>query len=484
MKRYPSNKPIILIISNESSFSFGIKNILAEKCCLHLAFTLQDGARTSTLLNPDLALLDSRLLEREGESQQALPSFGADTAIIAETGSNSRSAFELIRTVSLCSAPDPARNGDGLLAVVAQALSAACPSKMDSRGIRERIVGQSREMQCVWEQVKSFAPTDLPILLQGETGTGKELFAKAIHQRSTYRHGSLVTIDCTTLPDELFESELFGHKKGSFTGAHKDKPGRILEAHQGTLFLDELSALSLSGQAKLLRLVDERRFAPLGHVGARQDCLDTRFISATNIPLDKAILRGDFRMDLYYRLNGVTIDLPPLRDRGSDVELLSEYFVDRYRQKYGRHHLELSGAAKEILCLYSWPGNIRELQQVLAAAVVVAKDQIMPCHLPIKCDKASTATMETHFSFRLGFRCNLESPLNLNHIKESAGREVERKVIQEVCKRKHLSQRELAKYLGIDPKTLRSRLRELEMDSGGKPPKSDDLLAADSLPLR
>lgn len=334
------------------------------------------------------------------------------------------------------------------------------PSLLKRAGVREKIIGSSPAICRVWELVEKFAPTDIPVVLQGETGTGKELLAWALHELSEREKGNLVPIDCTTLPEELFESELFGHQKGSFTGAAADKRGRVVAAEGGTLFFDELSTLSLNSQTKLLRLVEQRAFTPLGAETGGQR-VDARFISATNLVLTKEIQKGTFRSDLFYRLNGVTIEVPPLRQRSGDVELLCRHFVSQFGHKYRKAHLELSDSAMDALCSYSWPGNVRELQRILSVAVVMANDQILPSHLSF-CSEWRIADASDLSGRRLSIDLpyDLDSPLNLNQVKEYVGQEAERHIIHHIRARQKWNQKDLARFLNVDPKTLRARLRE------------------------
>jgi transcriptional regulator with GAF, ATPase, and Fis domain len=341
---------------------------------------------------------------------------------------------------------------------------AAAPGPLFSA--RKRIIGESPALRSALRQVEQFGPTDIPLVLEGESGTGKELFAQAIHEVSPQARGRLVTLDCGTIPEELAESELFGYHAGAFTGAVKDRLGRVAWADGGTLFIDELTVLSLSAQAKLLRLIEQQTFVPLGAPDCRPRSVQTRFVSATNVALRAAVTRGVFRRDLYHRLNGFTIELPPLRERGRDVELLAEHFLGKFRDQFGKPELEIAPAALELLRLYPWPGNVRELQRVLAAAAVIADRAIAPEHLPAAVAGASHAA-ESLLRLSAHLQPALASEIDLKHVKERAGRAAERELIVALQQRTHLNQRELARLLGVDPKTLRSRLKEMPQESHG-----------------
>jgi DNA-binding NtrC family response regulator len=245
-----------------------------------------------------------------------------------------------------------------------------------------QLIGQSRVMLDVHELVRRVAPTDSTILIVGESGTGKELLANGIHAASSRRNRPMVSLDCSTLAPGLLESELFGHVKGSFTGAIVSKPGLLETANHGTLFLDEVSSLTLETQGKLLRTLESGEIKPVGGVTTRT--VDIRLVAATNRDLSQMVAAKTFREDLYYRLNVVPIHLPPLRERGTaDVDALLRYFLARYRTAARRGPDRFSPAAGERLAQYSWPGNVRELKNLVERLVVTADDDtIREHHLP------------------------------------------------------------------------------------------------------
>ncbi len=234
----------------------------------------------------------------------------------------------------------------------------------------ENIIGNSRQMREVLRLVDKVTDFNVPILIEGESGTGKELVAKAIHYNGPRRDRAFIIQNCSAISDTLLESELFGHVRGAFTGAHQDRKGLFEEADQGTLFLDEIGDMSPSMQAKLLRAIQEGEIRPVG--GKRVIRVDVRIISATNIDLKEAVRRGTFREDLYYRLNGVTIQIAPLRERREDILALAEHFLDLFSSEIGMPRKRLSQAAKRLLLSYSWPGNVRELENTIKNACVIA----------------------------------------------------------------------------------------------------------------
>jgi Nif-specific regulatory protein len=241
----------------------------------------------------------------------------------------------------------------------------------------ENIIGQSKRMQEVFAAVISVAASRATVLLRGESGTGKEMIARAIHLAGKRADHPMITVNCAALPETLLESELFGHRKGSFTGAVEERKGRFEEAGGGTIFLDEIGDIPLSTQVKLLRVLQERKFERLGE--NRTIAVDVRIIAATNADLEKMVEDGKFREDLYYRLNVIPLFLPPLRDRREDIVPLLEHFVERYNREHGKN-VSFSAEAVELLLEYRWPGNVRELENLVERTVVMAKSPIVQAH--------------------------------------------------------------------------------------------------------
>lgn len=255
------------------------------------------------------------------------------------------------------------------------------PQNLENRKEIFSIIGESIEIKLLFEKIKKIANTPTNVLLLGETGTGKELFARAIHESSYRKKRPFVAINCASLPENLLESELFGFVKGAFTGATTDKKGLLEIADGGTVFLDEIGDLPLSLQAKLLRVLEDKEIRPLGSVISKK--VDLRFISATNKDLIEAVKESKFREDLFFRLNVITIHIPPLRERGKDMEILAHHFMRKFAIKMGKNLKKIDPQAIKLLYKHSWPGNIRELQNVIEQAVVFCEtDTILPENLP------------------------------------------------------------------------------------------------------
>jgi DNA-binding NtrC family response regulator len=305
------------------------------------------------------------------------------------------------------------------------------------------LIGESPVMHKVMNRLERVADTETSILIAGETGTGKELVAQALHKRSRRRKRPFVAVNCAALPDALLESELFGHKRGAFTDAKTEHRGLFLQAHGGTLFFDEIGDIPLSLQPKLLRSLEERSVRPIG--GTSEVAFDVRIIAATNRDIETAIEEGRFREDLYYRINVIQIDLPPLRERGTDILLLARHFVEQFAIRSNKHITGISNAASEKLLNYTWPGNVRELRNTIERAVVLTGyEKISVDDLPekIRDYKATRFLVES------------DNPSELVPIQE-----VERRYILHVLKTVGGNKTLAARVLGLDRKTLYRKLQ-------------------------
>ncbi|HEU0251470.1 MAG TPA: sigma 54-interacting transcriptional regulator, partial [Pyrinomonadaceae bacterium] len=264
--------------------------------------------------------------------------------------------------------------------------------------IEHNMVGESPAMQRIYHFISKVAPTDSTVLISGESGTGKELAARAIHRNSKRAQKPFMAVNCAALNESLLESELFGHEKGSFTGAFAQKKGRLEVADGGTVFLDEIGELTPPLQIKLLRVLQEREFERVG--GTQTIKVDLRLIAATNKNLEEAIESGEFRQDLYYRLNVVSLEMPSLRERREDIMLLANYFADKYAAKCNRKLLGFSTEARECLTAYDWPGNVRELENAIERSIVLGTtDLILPEDLPeavLESELSPTSTLRYH----------------------------------------------------------------------------------------
>lgn len=322
----------------------------------------------------------------------------------------------------------------------------------------EHIITQGDSLRRVLDEVEQVAPTDTTVLILGETGTGKELVARAIHAASRRRDRPLIKINCAAMPVMLIESELFGHERGAFTGATKRRDGRFSLAHSGTIFLDEVGELPLDVQAKLLRVIQEGEFEPVG--ASRTQKADVRVLAATNRDLLQAVRAGEFREDLYFRLNVFPILVPPLRDRGEDIALLACVFARRFAHRLGRHIEPLSQDCIRRLRAYSWPGNVRELMSVIERAVITSRNGVLDLDRALPEAPASTPTARLPEEAAAGIRTSRElrelECRNLLLALERAGWRME-------------GEGGAARLLGMNPSTLRSRLKALGIRRNGHP---------------
>jgi two-component system response regulator HydG len=306
-----------------------------------------------------------------------------------------------------------------------------------------RIIGRSPAMNRLFESMALVAPSEATVLIAGESGTGKELIANAIHQNSPRRDRTFIKVNCAALPETLLESELFGHEKGAFTGALARKEGRFHLAHKGSIFLDEIGEMALTTQAKILRVVQEREFEPLGSTQTTK--VDTRVIAASNKNLAEEIQKGRFRQDLYYRLNVVGLEVPPLRDRREDIPLLADFFLKRYAEKNRRHMKGFSPRAMDVLMRYGWPGNVRELENVVERAVIMAQGEVItPTEFPDDLKELDDGVKNAELGLTPG----------------RSLREVEREMVIRTLEEAGGNRTQTARLLGISRRTLQLKLKE------------------------
>jgi DNA-binding NtrC family response regulator len=310
------------------------------------------------------------------------------------------------------------------------------------------LIGASPSMHRVFEQIDRVAPTDATVLIGGETGTGKELVARAIHAASHRHDGPFVAVNMAAIPETLMESELFGHEAGAFTGARHARPGRFEAVSGGTLFLDEVGELPASAQVKLLRVLQERKFERVGSQQAR--AANFRLVCATHRDLQERIREGAFREDLYYRINVVRLDLPPLRERRQDIPLLAEYFLGAYAKQLGVSGVRFGEDALEELSNHSWPGNVRELRHAIERAVAMSRNG----------ETLSTGFLEARET-RRSFRAMADEFLREGRTLDELIEDIERTVLVETLARFDGNQSVVAKKLGIARTTLRSRMKKL-----------------------
>jgi len=376
------NKPVILIVDDEKNTRDGLARALRRTYEVRVA---ESGAAALKILSEepvDVMLSDLRMPVMDGMTlmQRALAGSPDLTCILLTAYGNMETAVEAMRHGAADFLTKPVNLGE--LELVLQRVLRSRQAEAENRQLREQldakfgmenIVGNSSAMQEVFDTVRQVAGSRATVLVQGESGTGKELVAKAIHQLSTRKHGAFVPVHCAALSSTLLESELFGHEKGSFTGAAEQRKGRFEMADGGSLFLDEIGEVDSTVQVKILRALEERAFERVG--GQDTIEVDTRLIAATNRDLKQMVADGTFREDLYYRLHVVVIELPTLRNRAGDIPLLLNHFLEVFNQENDRAIEGFSPDALDLLQAYDWPGNVRELRNVVEQMVVLSRGQ-------------------------------------------------------------------------------------------------------------
>jgi len=391
----------------------------------------------------DIMLVDIKMEGMTGlDLLKVVNDEGLDTAVVMITAYGSIStAIEAMKSGAmeyLLKPFDPEEIGVLIEKIIAQRAQAKenlyLREEMKSHARFESMIGQSPAMQQVFDLIKDVAPTDSTVLITGETGTGKGLAAKAIHTCSRRCQGPFVAVNCGAIPEHLMESELFGHQKGAFTDARETKKGRLELANGGTLFLDEIGEISMRMQIDLLRVLEDRVFYRVG--GTQPLEADFRVVAATNRDLKTAIDAGHFREDLFYRLNVIAFEMPPLSHRKEDIPLLCDHFLRRFAQETNKPIRQVTREAMDEMMLYDWPGNIRELENAIERAVVVGKGpRVMPEDLPIG--------------------CVVERPAPSDHSLKA----IEKSHIRQVLQENNWNISVCAKILGIDRSTLYSKIK-------------------------
>jgi len=325
----------------------------------------------------------------------------------------------------------------------------------------KNIIGRSDKIKEVLYKIEKVAPTNATVLIRGESGTGKELIAKTIHQYSPRKDKPFIAVDCAGLPETLIESELFGHTKGAFTGAIAKKIGKFELAQSGTLFIDEIGNLSVNIQVKLLRVLQEREINRIGEKYPIK--IDTRIIIAANTDLEKAMKRGTFREDLYYRVNVFSIILPSLRERKEDIPLLAMYFLNQFNPILMKNVKSISERSTQLLIDYSWPGNVRELQNVIQQAIIMAEDIILPEHLPVYIKEYKVGADLVSARSEEGKGMDLTKGFSLKKMISQLSKDTEKRIILEVLKKTNWNKAEAARLLEINYKTLYLKIKEYRL---------------------
>ena len=457
----------VLVVDDEEGVRASIRAILEETCEVLEA---ENGAAALEVMRTrdiDLVMLDQRMPGEPGID--VLPRVKAadpSTVVVLATAVHDvRTAVEALRRGAYDYLTKPF-DVDDILLLVERALekralerevlclrSALAPNALTSAYGFEGMIGRHQEMVRIYELLTQIAATPTTALITGESGTGKELIARAIHQLSDRRAQPFVAVNVAAMPDSLIESELFGHERGAFTGAHARKLGKFELAHGGTLFLDEIGSLRLDLQSKLLRALQQREVERVG--GLRPVPIDVRVVAATNVNLRQAVRQRAFREDLYYRLNVVPVLVPPLRDRREDIPMLIEHFVRKISRECNRDVRGVSAGALEVLTRYEWPGNVRELENVIHRAVVLAKGPVVQLQ-DVPLDVAMPET---------GSRLTEDTGLPLRE----ACDQFERQYVLRVLERVSWNVSRAARLLGVHRNTVLAKLSSWGLQRPGGP---------------
>lgn len=463
----------ILVVDDEEIVCLSCQRVLTEEG-YEVRTTLSGQEAWQLMANEhfDLAIVDLKMPGIDGmELLRAIKKDYPQVQVIMITGfSTIESAVEAMKAGAFDYLPKPF-TPDQVALVVKKALDSRSMmleniylrEQLQSRYRFENIVGLSEKMQEVYRLILRVAPTNSTVLITGESGTGKELIARAIHFHSLRKDRQFIPVDCAVLSENLLESELFGHVKGSFTGAIVTKPGLFEVADGGTLFLDEIGNISLAMQSKLLRFIQEREFTPVG--GTKIKKVDVRLIAATNKNLQEKIKEGTFREDLFYRLNIVPIHLPPLRERPEDIPLLAEHFLLKYCREMRKNLKKMSPTFLDLLKSYSWPGNVRELENIMERIVIMTdEEEIQPHHFPIPIQPK-----EERIALQVPQTSEELKELK-KHLRDKAIEEIERLFVLQALSRNDWNVTKSAKEVGM----LRQNFQALMRKYNIRPKEKED----------
>jgi two-component system nitrogen regulation response regulator GlnG len=463
----------LLIVDDEASILLAFRKAFREPAVTVLtAETAAQGLEIAREQRPDVIVLDVHLPDMTGlDMLRQLRELDARSLVVFITGrSTTDTAIEamklgayeyLLKPLDLSSLRQVIDRALAMSRLMHVPAVLAAAGDVDERA--DAIVGICPAMQEVYKAIGRVAAQDVTVLITGESGTGKELVARALYQHSHRASGPFLPISCAAIPEHLLESELFGHERGAFTGADRRRIGKFEQCHGGTLFLDEVGAMSPLTQSKLLRILQEKTFERVG--GNETIHTDVRVLAATNANLEAAVAAGRFRLDLYYRLSVFTIHLPPLRERGDDLQLLISHYLRRFNRELGKDVQGVAPEALELLRRYSWPGNVRELQSVLKQALLQAAGPLLlPDFLPPSVTGASAAPLKAEGLPReMELDQFIESRLQAGtqELYAEALERLERFLLTRVLRHTGGNQLQAAKILGITRGSLRTKIRDL-----------------------
>lgn len=454
-------KSKILIVDDEEKIRKILTRLLEDED--YRIKSVENGSRaimTATTFQPDLILMDQNMPGKNGiETMIAIREKYPETMVIIITAFGEVSlAVDAIKKGAYDYLEKPFDN-DKLLILIRRALEhrklaaelQTLRQVVSSGKSFEQIIASSSDMKKVIAQARCVVDTDASVLLQGESGTGKDVIANAIHMAGKRKDKPFISVNCGAIPMTLIESELFGHEKGAFTDAREAKPGRFEQANGGTLFLDELGELPLDAQVKLLRVLEDKKVTRVG--GIKTIPVDVRIVSATNKNLEERVRNGNFRLDLYYRLNVFSIIIPPLRERKEDIPLLVDYFINKYNQELNTSIQNISSQARDLLMNYPWPGNVRDLQNCIQSAMILAKKGTLNVeHLPIRIK-----------GYLISESDELPEGTGLDENLKQINTKLEKELIINALSKTNYNRTETARMLKISRKTLFNKMKQYDL---------------------
>ncbi|MCF7793821.1 MAG: sigma-54 dependent transcriptional regulator [Candidatus Cloacimonetes bacterium] len=460
----------ILVIDDNKNMQIILKNILSDEGYdIDTVGNGKDGLSLVKELIPDLVLLDIRLPQMNGmDVLKKIKEYDSEMLVIMITAfGDIKTAVEAMKMGAYDYVTKPFVNED-LTLTIQKALKTRSLSrevkclrkKLDGKVKQADITGESPQINRVKKQINLIAPTDMSVIIQGKSGTGKEVVANLIHKKSNRKNGAFVPIDCGAIPDTLVESELFGYEKGAFTGAHANKKGKFEAASGGTLFLDEITNLPAAAQAKLLRVLQERSIQRVGSTKSIK--VDVRIIVATNLDILEVVNSGDFRDDLFHRLNEFKLDLPLLSKRKDDIPLLADEFLEEANDALCKEIAGFTPEAMKVMLSYSWPGNVRELKHLVKRAVLLEDNnriskETIDQEITMVSQNKSSASIDEYYQ-RI-----MDKGYSLADITSEVSHNMEREIIQRVLLDVKYNKSKAARILNIDRNTLYSKIKILDI---------------------
>jgi nitrogen regulation protein NR(I) len=473
--------PQILVVDDSKPILTLMKEFLEEEGYqVATAVTAKEALLLIEKKKPDLVILDIKLPDMDGldaliEIKKRDPKL---SVIMMTAFGTTQTAIQAMKRGAYDYVAKPFKNEE-LKALIKKALEAGRLMKESVSYQAKKseliegvcIIGESPQMLEIYKTIGKVADSNALVLIRGESGTGKELVARAIYQNSSRKDKPFLAVNCAAIPESLLESELFGHEKGSFTGAINKRIGKFQQCDEGTIFLDEIGDMSLSTQTKILRVLQEHTFEAVGSENTVK--VDVRVIASTNKDLSKAIEKGEFREDLYYRLKVITIYLPPLRTRIEDIPLLVDYFIQKFNREYNKNVKKISPEVIKHLKNYKWPGNVRELENAIQTGVIMSKkDVLLLDNFPLFTQKLAVINpemLQQVSNYEKVFKETVRSILN-NPVISANGElykrvmaDLEKSLIEAVLDENRKSQTKSAKILGISRNTLRTRMKEYDL---------------------